>query len=145
MLTVPYGTTVEYGITIKSGAIDKKTIPFKLVGIEEYFFLSEQIQDDISAKNLAQNLVLDVCGPGTTMTFNLSPAHYAPDKNLQSIAQYDEDGNVEHIGGFSNPFVMMSFIISKNDTEIGNGSIMCQEFTMTQTMDEILTDTIPVH
>lgn len=147
MFKTPIGATVRYDCSIEVEGIEALKQKLDLLGIHDLHVISRQFASDIEALAAAENFHKDL-GIHEAYTFHheFAPAHYLVDRSLDDMVEYSEDGTVESIGGFHNPFEMISIPIHNASSEqVGLTTILMDSFQISQSMTDIIHETVHVH
>jgi hypothetical protein len=125
----------------------EKLIPGNLLhGIDMVSLVSHELSDDIFALKSACAILNSIISDKTGLKIAYAPTHYAPSADLAEHVIRSEDGTVESIGGFTDPFEMVNIVLLNNHNEqIGEARIRMVDFEMVQTVDEIINHKILVH
>lgn len=147
MIKCPPNQPVTYTLSINLNRIRNPFANLGLVGVSELFLMSYEISDDMTALNELMSALSALMVKGMSCKIAYAPAHYQVSQDLSDAVELnDETGNVASIGGFTNPFDMIDItILDSHDELIGEGTISMEPFEFTQSMEEIITETILLH
>lgn len=148
MLITPPEQPVVYIIEMDcDGAQAKKIIPScQLHGIDMVSIVSHEISNDIYAMKVMCSILNELVTEKTGLKIAYAPTHYAPSVDLTDHVVKGEDGTVESIGGFTDPFEMINVVLlDSQQQQVGEARIRMVDFELVQTVEEIIKHKVTVH
>lgn len=148
MLITPPEQPVVYIVEMDcNNSQAEKLIPGNMLhGIDMVSLVSHELSDDIYALKSACLILNIIIANKTGLKIAYSPTHYAPAADLTDHVIRSDDGTVESIGGFTDPFEMVNIVLLNDKNEqIGEARIRMVDFELTQTVDEIISHKVSVH
>ena len=117
MITAPYGTPSFYVLNLEEQSAKtfmRFLLPKENKHIDKGYITSADFADDISATNELQTAMKDLAARAyhSSMlkeTIEFNPL-YLPGNSelLEKSVELDQDGNIDSIAGFKNPFIVMN-------------------------------------
>lgn len=148
MLITPPEQPVVYIIEMDCDSVQaQKIIPScSLHGIDMVSIVSHELSDDIYAMKVMCSILNDLVTERTGLKIAYAPTHYAPSADLSDHVVRSDDGTVESIGGFMDPFEMINIVLlDSKQKQVGEARIRMVDFELTQTVEEIIKHKVAVH
>ncbi len=83
--------------------------------------------------------------PDASYKIAYNPAHYATNMDLNTVVEYDDDGDICDIGGFDTPNTLCEVSISDANDDIIGECAATAVFELEQTVSEVINDKCTVH
>lgn len=148
MLITPPEQPVVYIIEMDCNNIQaQKVIPSCMLhGIDMISIVSHELSDDIYAMKTMCSILNDLVSEKTGLKIAYAPTHYAPAVDLTDHVVKSDDGTVESIGGFTDPFEMINVVLmDAKQKQVGEARIRMVDFELVQTVEEIIKHTVSIH